>query len=531
MNEKLYNYIEFNQYNSKSHSDKLIMFAAKAKDLYSWAGIPRKGWHIRMLFQRPITATREEELTSFWKNASKPSDGDDLIVGPTAIIIAIQDEIVVKDKQICLDYKSEIDLLDENTAKVTSDVANALWNRVVNRLDSDQKHILEERKKNPFEVFPDVANDYVFEFALQLQQLKTNAERFFEENNIDSDSQVEIIQAMEAILRPAIVVDGQHRLFGAAHIEEDVILPVVAIPHCPWTEQVYQFVVINEKAQRVDQSLLSDIFGSSITHKEQVSIRKRLARSNVEVESRIAATIANREPQSPFRNMVVVKMTGTAPADIRPYLSDRTIRVLIDGSSQKYSAGWRTNEEFYNIFVSPTIPNKEDWDSWGIGKWRDYWFEFWNTVKEFYNKESVEKGVPPLWIQTEQTNLTKAVTLRQMQTLFMINCVESIKRLDENREILVEALGNAELADKKIIEQKKDRALPSEINEFKNFVINNFLKNGIPHKVFSANWKNSLDDADGQQELWDTLTKAYTKSRKGETFHVRGQIFEASDND
>jgi hypothetical protein len=529
---KPYKYLKFKQYGDKANdADTLLMFAAKAKDLYAWAGIPRKGWHIRMLFQRPITSTRENELIRFWENASGQSGDLDPIVGPTAIIVAIQDGAKTAGDEIDLSYECPVDLLNPNIAEVCSELAKLAWDRVVNRIDKEQRDILKAREADPFADLHNVENDYVFEFAMQLQQMITDSARFFEENSVSDESKTEIIEAMEAILRPAIVVDGQHRLFGAANVSRDIVLPVVAIPHCPWTEQIYQFVVINEKAQRVEQSLLGDIFGSSITHQEQRNIRDRFARLNVDIESRIAATTANREPSSPFRNMVVVKMTGQLPADVRPYLSERTIRVLIDGTSQKYSQGWRTDEAFYDYFVQPTFPNKDDWDKWSGGAWRDYWFTFWDTVKTYYNAEAARLGREPLWSSTTQTNLTKAVTLRQLQTLFMINCVESMKRIDENREILVEALGSAELADAKIAEQKQSRAIPEDLESFREFVLQEFLSNGIPVKVFTATWKTSLDDAQGQDDLWEVLFLAFSKSRRGEAFHVRGRIFDTSESE
>src|SRR5438552_1357292 len=120
-----------------------------------------------------------------------------------------------------------------------------------------------------------------------------------------SDSEVdELLKALEAISRPALVIDGQHRVVGAALSKVPVVLPVVAIPNCSWMDQIYQFIVINEKAQRVEASLLTDIFGSSLTREEQDRLRDRLARARVDVEVRIAAVIAGRDPQSPFNNMV-----------------------------------------------------------------------------------------------------------------------------------------------------------------------------------------------------------------------------------
>ena len=41
--EKAYQYIDFNQFDGTEGNDRLLMFAPKAKDLATWAGIPKKG--------------------------------------------------------------------------------------------------------------------------------------------------------------------------------------------------------------------------------------------------------------------------------------------------------------------------------------------------------------------------------------------------------------------------------------------------------------------------------------------------------
>ena len=204
---KTYKFIRFHQFESDAPSDDLMMFAAKAKDLYSWAGIPRKGWNIRMLFQRPITPSREVELKRFWERASSPETGQDFIVGPTAIIIAIQDPEKIKDGVIDLTYERPI-TLSNTKVEATQILADLLLPRLRKRLSVEQSQVLDERTQNPFAVLPDVGNDYVFEFALQLQQMGNDAEKFFESNDVDDSAKDEIIVAMEAILRPAIVVDG-----------------------------------------------------------------------------------------------------------------------------------------------------------------------------------------------------------------------------------------------------------------------------------------------------------------------------------
>ena len=72
-----------------------------------------------------------------------------------------------------------------------------------------------------------------------------------------------------------LVVDGQHRLLGAALVDHSIQLPVVLLPHASWVDQVFQFVLINEAARKVDTSLLTDIFGNSLTPDEQEDLAAR----------------------------------------------------------------------------------------------------------------------------------------------------------------------------------------------------------------------------------------------------------------
>ncbi len=73
------------------------------------------------------------------------------------------------------------------------------------------------------------------------------------------------------------------------------------IPHASWLDQVYQFIVINETAQRVKSDPLTDVFGNSLTPGEQTEVRHWLTKSKIDVESRIAAVIAGTAPDNPFR--------------------------------------------------------------------------------------------------------------------------------------------------------------------------------------------------------------------------------------
>jgi hypothetical protein len=388
--------------------------------------------------------------------------------------------------------------------------------KVASRLTPQQQAIVNEFRVNPLVELPEVSHDYVLEFALQLAQMEVDPAWFVSENAIEDDEVREMVVALEALCRPALVVDGQHRLLGAAEANVDVVLPAVAMPHCNWPEQVYQFFVINEKAQKVDSALLTDIFGSSLARHEQIEIRDRLARARVDVEARIAAVVANRDIQSPFFGMVRVPVGGLGAQNSGAYITDTTIRLLVEGST-RHSRGWRSDDEFYEYFVHPTIHDRLEWDSWTAGHWRAYWFQFWHTVKEYYNAQSVKAKTDVLWDSQRQTNLTKAVTLRIVQKLFIDKMIERMRRLDQIRPILEEELGPDNAA--AVIEKRRiDNALPP-IEEFSGFVVDHYL-NYLPVRIFLSPWVRSLDDEQGRSELYSELERAYERTQSGQVYRI-----------
>jgi len=64
-------------------------------------------------------------------------------------------------------------------------------------------------------------------------------------------------------LKIALIIDGQHRLFGMLDLEEDMPVLCVAILNATMTEQAFQFIVINNKAVRAEtknvKGIIADI--------------------------------------------------------------------------------------------------------------------------------------------------------------------------------------------------------------------------------------------------------------------------------
>lgn len=507
--------IEFHQYGS-GDQDRLILFAAPAEEIIAWAGIPRKGWRLRALYQRWITPSREAEVKAFWDMASTyDRGGKKYLLGPTALTLASGRDVRLDDGKISLDYKNPLFGVHDDFDKIRV-VAPLALAQLRSRLTADEDALIQEALES-FEI-PGGLDNHVLESALQIAQMAADPERFVRENGIVDEELRELIEALEAVSRPALVVDGQHRLFGAAQSSNEVWLPVVLMPNASWIDQVFQFVLINEAAKKVETSLLTDIFGNSLTPDEQTDVRDRLSASKIDVEARIAAVIADKHEESPFRGMVSMKIGGAQPTGVaNGFLSENTIRQLIDGG--RGVDGFRNGQDFYNYVVKPRFPIQETWDNWTTGRWRDFWFAFWSEVRDYYNDEASGNGVV-LWGSAGQSNLTKAVTLRLFQQLYMQKAIERAKAATQVRNVLSGAGMSEEEIEKAVSASREKAALPDSLDDFRADLRSWFLAKGVPVRVFLKPWKKSLDDATGMDDLRSELFKAWETIQRGDRYRA-----------
>jgi hypothetical protein len=515
--------LEFHQYGSDQPDDRLLMFSADASSLWSWAGIPRKGWRVRMLYQRWITEARQQEVIEFWNKVSteQPKQKRKYLVGPNAITAAIFNEPIFNQGKLVLAYDRPFSDTDSNENKLSA-CAGIVLQRMESRLTAEESSILDGGPPWDETMF---GHNYVLESLCQIKWARDDPQEFIDFYDIDEENVRQLIESLEALCRPALIVDGQHRLYGAANADSKIYLPVVAIPNSPWMEQIYQFVVINEKARKVESSLLTDIFGSSLTPTEQDEIRAQLVAAGASVDPRIAAVVATRDAVSPFYGMVKIQLDGDPSGVPKGFIPDVTIRQLIDGG--RGGLGWRSDDDFYERVVKPTFPDRQQWESYSDGIWLQYWFAFWSTVRDWYNDKSKDHE---LWGNL-QTNLTKAVSLRLFQKLFMEQAIARVEGVLKSRDTLVAVLGE-EVADEKLTEQILTVALPPDIDDFVSMVKTWFLQDGVPVRVFEYSWVSSLDDAAGQQFLYDEFEEAFRNNKDPARKYVarNTNVFTTADN-
>jgi hypothetical protein len=150
--------------------------------------------------------------------------------------------------------------------------------------------------------------------------------------------------ALLSYLKPIVLVDGQHRLRGALQAADTIVnttqhymteaekriqdgedadhvvasliskearqLPISLIMSDDPAEQVFQFVVVNQKATPVGKALLGTIVSTTLSNEEMESVAGRLRNAGIEVEQSQAITFLARHPESPFCDLIERGLAG-----------------------------------------------------------------------------------------------------------------------------------------------------------------------------------------------------------------------------
>ncbi|MEH1828222.1 MAG: hypothetical protein V7L22_23285 [Nostoc sp.] len=264
--------------------------------------------------------------------------------------------------------------------------------------------------------------DFWQEIAAYISVLEEIKDTFDGEKFLDYSK-----DAMIAFLRPIVVVDGQHRLraaIGSAkeivnqdiykdalekliidkqlepeeaqrRIEADVArkLPVSLLMNNDPAEQVFQFVVVNQKATPIKNSLLGTIISTSLSNEELTRVSDRLEAAGIKLEESRAVTFLTRYPRSPFYDLVDRGINNNRKDLLKWNVLSSIVKIFRDLKGGKlfhesvdYADKWR--REF--------LPDSKIVENWEIeecesafdywhrldGCWRDVFILFWNSVRD-----------------------------------------------------------------------------------------------------------------------------------------------------
>lgn len=420
MSEQIYEYLGQRFRPRKDAEQELLLFVAPAKHIRSWAGVPRKTFDYQHGFQRTLNPGRVLEVAAYFQEDARNISPTSIVVGFTGAVeiqkVGVGDGVDTVRVRITLPNLTEMPL-GELTERALAELRKRILETSIQEIEANagtaaadsiklvDEQVIDETFGIQSETSVDlgvveiVAQDrsYLADFYAQLLGYDRNLLTWPQDDK-------QLREILYSLLRPAIIVDGQHRVFGGAIAEEDMNFAVCAIPKSNWPESVYQFVLINQKAKPIKPAFLSSIIATSLSPEEIAAVYGRLSASRIDVERAEVMNRINTDPTSPFKDMIDFEVEG-APGFLQ------------------FPGMARLARDFQNIPRSHSIllPNG-DWD--GVeGDWQAHFFALWKGVRDYFRDADTRLWHKPT--NDNPNNLLKIVTLQEVQSLMLDNWADS----------------------------------------------------------------------------------------------------------
>ena len=296
---------------------------------------------------------------------------------------------------------------------------------------------------------------------------------------IDTDNLLGFAKdALLSYLRPVVLVDGQHRLQGAlaaarerlndsvvqSEIENQIAegkasrdveaeitlrearwLPVSLLMSTDPEEQVFQFVVVNQKAMPIGRALLGTIVSTTLSNDEMGKVAIRLKDAGIQVEESQAITYLARHPASPFYNKIERGMAGDAKNVLQWNVFASLVNIFrhlkggrLFGQRNDYADLWK--DKF--LPLSKIVADYENhgcesqaayWSELD-GPWRGVFIAFWTEVCDaFGNIEDPDKH--NYWGRPRDSNLFNKISLTILAADFFQFLVETRTQLGATDEV------------------------------------------------------------------------------------------------
>lgn len=426
---------------------ELFAFVAPAEDLVEFCGVARKSEKVLTNYQRALDETRVlNEVTPFFRIPENCT--------PTAVVISLHEtplaELEFSDltdnEGVGLDLKRLTLTLTDHNSLSDDEIIEAAKKLLDSRLSSDNQksdvqQIIEDEQEDQSpqtedgdedvngngEEDEEETEDVTDEIQTEEVEIGTSMLRDLRSKLDDKEYAIQIIDTLRDMLKPALIIDGQHRTFGAAKLEDNLPLLVCSLVKPDWKEQVFQFTVINDKAQGIPKPFITSLAGMSLTTAELNELQTRLSQAGVQLWEVEVMQRLGYDSRSPFFNRIEFKTTGSGSSGLgyqtmkqlgRAWYEPKKIPGIAAIIKALYDSGKKDSKKA----LMSQWQKSEDWFK--------FFCIFWNIMKDKY-------GETPLW--NTHSPLMTAVVLLQLQQSFLRglgNLVSlTIEKIDESDPI------------------------------------------------------------------------------------------------
>jgi hypothetical protein len=425
----------------------------KAVDLLKWADAPRKKVEYMAGYQRQLDEVRTAAIKDFIEQ-------DVANILPSATLVAIDGAAVEVGTDV--DGVSEVRVSYEPHTQVTDEDRMVVLDALLARLDTDELASIGESGEGEAAPAIDEDDEAVVDDPESGQPpasyLAALARELRDYESLSPERRESLDDYVRSLEKPGLILDGQHRVFGAKDVVDDeVSVPVILLPGMPMQEQVFHFYVLNNKARPIDKTQLRAIIATSLSNKEIEQLYDRFAQAKLDADESRWTFDAHTREESPWRGLISFGLEGEA-APLKENVAHQLVARFV-----------KMPKRYAGLYTVPEWPDPE---------YRlRLFFALWRTVKDVYPNawEAALEG---------QGNLFKKVGLVVLQDFILDTLVGILPFAPESPFTSEEQLTDA---------------------------VRKSLHDRLAEDFFLKEWQEkSLDTRGGQEFLLDQMQKAAT---------------------
>lgn len=446
-----------------------FLTAASAEEILEWCDVPRSKADYMAGYQRALSK-RHEAIAEYYRTAREN-------ITPGAVIIALDAdyaEVVDRGNYCELTIKGDerdfhaklMELFGELTTRLSADELSSASIAFSEPAESSAEEVSDDESAEDDEDDVDAADkpaSYLSVLAEELQQAISDYDA------LSDDRKAAIEDYIEGTSKPGLIIDGQHRIFGAKAVSEfPVVLPLVILPGLRHSEQVFHFYVLNSTAKPLKKTELRRIISTSLTDSEIEDLYERFDQAGVEAhEARWTFQMHTRE-DSVFRGLINFGF-GNKGEVIPENVADQVVKRFVKMNRRTYSALIR--------------PVKSKWDESAFRL--DLFFEFWAAI-------SGAKDMKPTWDAARLTAEQDGEQAQLFRKVALVNLQRFV--LDKMAEIAMF--------------QEKETG-PFEDSDKLLSIVDKIIEN-LPGEFFEREWKlKQIDTSQGHEDLYNEMDKVY----------------------
>lgn len=337
----------------------MYVLGVDAAELLEWADVPNAKADYMAGYQRAYSEERARDIKDFL-------DGSPNNIIPGSVIVTVaSSSISVTDSNDSAMSTLTIQVDDQSFETRLKDI----YEGFVARLSEGEKESIRgssdpaaaEGESDEYED-AGIPDSYLAALTAELRQATEDM------SELPPERQSAIRNYVESVSKPALIIDGQHRVFGAKDVAgHQVILPILLLPGLDVGEQVFHFYVLNNKAKPLSPTELRRTISTSLTNEEIDRLWQRFEDAGVNPEATRWTHKANADPSSPFRDLIDFGLGGSG------FLKENVMYQLVSrfvNMPRKYRVLYKDITAFQQ---------RDD------GR-LDYFYAFWSAIRERYQQ-------------------------------------------------------------------------------------------------------------------------------------------------